>query len=69
MPNVHHLTGDKHASEPDQTLRAFRSVDAGAGPNIGCLGMQMVPVSPSCAMRVGDKITVLSTGDHVYIKQ
>ncbi|RFU28288.1 hypothetical protein B7463_g8052, partial [Scytalidium lignicola] len=68
MPNVNQITGERHASEPDRTLRSFRSVDVGAGPNIGCLGMQMVPISQKSIMKVGDKINVLKTGNHVYIK-
>lgn len=69
MPNVDQVTGEKHASEPDRTLRAVRAVDGGAGPNIGCLGMQMVPISKDSALRVGDEITVLEIGEHCYMKQ
>ncbi|CZT43864.1 related to MOSC domain protein [Rhynchosporium secalis] len=69
MPNVDQVTGERHPSEPDQTLRSFRAVDAGTGPNIGCLGMQMVPVAKESSLRVGDEITVLEFGEHEYIKQ
>lgn len=69
MPNVDQITGEKHASEPDRTLRSFRAVDEGTGPNIGCLGMQMVPISRESALRVGDEITVLEVGEHCYVKQ
>jgi len=69
MPNVDQVTGEKHASEPDRTLRSFRAVDEGTGPNIGCLGMQMVPISRESALRVGDEITVLEVGEHCYVKQ
>lgn len=69
MPNVDNLTGEVHPSEPDKTLRSFRAVDPGTGPNIGCLGMQMVPIAREGALRVGDEITVLEVGEHVYIKQ
>jgi hypothetical protein len=31
--------------------------------------MQMVPISRESAMRVGDEVTVLETGEHYYIKQ
>ena len=68
LPNVDQVTGEKHPSEPDRTLRSFRAVDEGAGPNVGCLGMQMVPVSKESALRVGDEITVLETGEHAIIK-
>ncbi|KAI0388768.1 hypothetical protein F5Y17DRAFT_451656 [Xylariaceae sp. FL0594] len=43
MPNVHPVTGERHAREPDRSLRALRAVDAGA-PNMGCLGMQLTPL-------------------------
>ncbi|KAH8804997.1 MOSC domain-containing protein [Xylogone sp. PMI_703] len=69
LPNVDQVTGERHSSEPDRTLRAFRSVDVGAGSNTGCLGMQMVPISQRSVVKVGDEISVLSTGEHVYIKQ
>ncbi|CAG8952385.1 hypothetical protein HYFRA_00001132 [Hymenoscyphus fraxineus] len=69
MPNVDQVTGERHPSEPDRTLRSFRDVDAGAGPNIGCLGVQMVPISKESALRVGDEVTVLETGEHHYIHQ
>lgn len=35
----------------------------------GCLGMQLVPISKESALRVGDEVTVLEVGEHVYIKQ
>jgi uncharacterized protein YcbX len=69
MPNVDQVTGDRHPSEPDHTLRAFRAVDPGTGPNVGCLGMQMVPLAKESALRVGDEITVLYVGEHHYVKQ
>jgi uncharacterized protein YcbX len=68
LPNVDQFTGQKHASEPDKTLRSFRAVDEGAGPHVGCLGVQMVPISKESAIRVGDEITVLESGEHHYIK-
>jgi uncharacterized protein YcbX len=69
MPNVDQKTGEKHPTEPDRTLRSFRAVDEGAGQNMGCLGMQLVPISKEGALRVGDEITVLEVGEHVYVKQ
>lgn len=68
LPNVDPATGEKHASEPDHTLRSYRAVDPGAGPNKGCLGMQMVPISKDSALRVGDEITVLEFGEHAVEK-
>jgi uncharacterized protein YcbX len=69
MPNVDPVTAEVHPSEPDKTLRSFRDVDPGTGPNIGCLGMQLVPIAREGALRVGDEITVLEVGEHVYMKQ
>ncbi|TAQ84083.1 hypothetical protein B7494_g7593 [Chlorociboria aeruginascens] len=65
MPNVDQENGERHPSEPDKTLRSFRNVDEGTGPNIGCLGMQMVPVAKEGSLRVGDEITVLEVGEHL----
>ncbi|PQE14299.1 MOSC domain-containing protein [Rutstroemia sp. NJR-2017a WRK4] len=69
MPNVDQVTGERHPSEPDRTIRSFRAVDEGAGRNTGCLGMQLVPCAKESALRVGDEITVLETGSHCYIPQ
>lgn len=69
MPNVDQITGERHVSEPDKTIRTFRNVDEGAGPNIGCLGMQLVPIGRESSLRVGDEIIVLQVGEHHYIKQ
>ena len=68
LPNVNPITGDKHPSEPDKTLRSFRCIDEGAGNN-ACLGMQMVPALERSVIKVGDKIKVLDTGEHYYMKQ
>jgi uncharacterized protein YcbX len=65
LPSVDPTTGEKRATEPDRTLRPTQAVGAGAGPNPGCLGMQMVPLSKESALRVGDEITVLSMAEHV----
>ena len=63
------VTGERHPTEPDRTLRSFRNVDAGAGDLVGCLGMQMVPIKQENTIRVGDELTVLETGEHFYLKQ
>ncbi|TGO32843.1 hypothetical protein BHYA_0285g00120 [Botrytis hyacinthi] len=68
MPNVNQETGVRHPSEPDKTLRTFRAIDEGAGKNLGCLGMQLVPTTKDGALRVGDEITVLEVGEHHYQK-
>ena len=68
MPNIDQITGNRHAAEPDQTLRRERRVDPGC-PQYGVLGMQMVPISKESQIRVGDEITVLEVGEHVYIPQ
>ncbi|KAI2253166.1 hypothetical protein LOZ10_006215 [Ophidiomyces ophidiicola] len=46
LPNVDPETGERHAVEPDKTLRTTRDIDAGAVGK-GCLGMMLVPVSKS----------------------
>lgn len=68
LPNVDPISGERHPSEPDRTLRKFRNVDAG-GPQYGFFGMQMVPASVEGSIRVGDAIEVLETGNHRYIPQ
>lgn len=42
LPNVDPDSGDRHATEPDKTMRSFRRIDQG-DPNKACLGMQLVP--------------------------
>lgn len=44
LPNVDPDTGERHAVEPDKTLRGTRVIDAGAKG--GCLGMMLVPSRP-----------------------
>ncbi|MCJ1285283.1 hypothetical protein MMC26_004623 [Xylographa opegraphella] len=68
LPNVHPTSGVKHPAEPDRTLKSYRRIDAGS-PKDACLGMQMVPASPICSIRVGDDIEVLRTGEHIYAPQ
>lgn len=68
MLNVDNANGEKHASEPERTIRSFRNVDSGV-PNAGCLGMQLVPLSKTSEMKCGDEVTALDHGEHVYIKQ
>ncbi|MCJ1456004.1 hypothetical protein MMC28_006361 [Mycoblastus sanguinarius] len=68
LPNVNPATGKRHASEPNRTLKSFRCIDEG-DPRNACLGMQMVPAIQDSKIKVGDTITVLETGEHLYIKQ
>lgn len=68
LPNVNPLTGKRHGSEPNRTLKDFRCIDAG-DPKNACLGMQMVPALQESQIQVGDEIQVLKTGEHLYIKQ
>ena len=68
LPNVNPITGKRHGSEPNRTLKAFRCIDAG-DPKNACLGMQMVPALEYSEIRVGDKIQVMEIGEHLYIKQ
>ncbi|KAL5348169.1 hypothetical protein ACLOAV_006649 [Pseudogymnoascus australis] len=69
LPNVDPASGEVHASEPDRTLRRLRNVDVGAGKYVGCLGMQVVPISKESVMDVGDEVVPLEYGEHVYINQ
>ncbi|KAL9117211.1 MAG: hypothetical protein Q9187_006258 [Circinaria calcarea] len=68
LPNTDQITGLKHQTEPDRTLKSFRCIDKGAGKD-ACMGMQMVPASEESHIEVGDQIEVLETGEHFYIKQ
>lgn len=52
--------------EPDRTMRSYRNIDPGS-PNNACLGMQLVPADEVSTLRVGDKLVVHETGEHVYI--
>lgn len=69
LPNVDPTSAEVHASEPDRTLRRLRNVDAGAGKYVGCLGMQVVPISKKSVVDVGDEVVPLEYGEHVYINQ
>lgn len=67
LPNVNPITGERR-DEPNKTLKRFRKVDQG-DPKNACLGMQMVPaVNNKRSMAVGDEITVLEVGEHLYVK-
>ena len=68
LPNNNPITGKRHGSEPNRTLKDFRRIDAG-DPKNACLGMQMVSASVESHIRVGDDVKVLETGEHLYIKQ
>lgn len=69
LPNVDPDTAQRHPSEPDKTLKAFRCIDEG-DPLNACLGMQMVPANNKrFRISVGDSITVLERGKHIYIKR
>lgn len=69
LPNVDPETGDRHAVEPDKTLKSFRCIDDG-DPLNACLGLQLVPAeSQPFQIRVGDQIEVLERGEHHYIRQ
>ena len=76
MPNVDQDTGIRHRSEPDNALRKYRDVDAGA-PKKGCLGMQLCPLferkgtasATESWIAVGMAVDVLERGEHRYVKQ
>ncbi|KAF8243324.1 hypothetical protein K440DRAFT_562141 [Wilcoxina mikolae CBS 423.85] len=69
LPNVNPITGEKHPQEPDQTMRKYRNIDAGA-KNKACLGMQVVPArhGDGVAMSVGDEVVVTETGEHFFME-
>ncbi|CAG8075873.1 unnamed protein product [Penicillium olsonii] len=67
LPNVDPDSGDRHKAEPDKTLKSYRRIDEG-DPTNACLGMQLVPSKGEFILRVGDKLDVLETGLHQYIK-
>lgn len=52
--------------EPDQTMRSYRNIDAGS-PKNACLGMQLVAADEFGTLKVGDRLVVHETGDHLYI--
>ena len=68
LPNTNQITGVKHPSEPDKTLKSFRCIDQGLEKD-ACLGMQMVPALEDSYIKIEDQIEVLETGEHFYIKQ
>ncbi|KAK5117911.1 hypothetical protein LTR85_008685 [Meristemomyces frigidus] len=67
LPNVDPDTGVRDRNEPYTTLGKTRKVDEGAYPN-PCLGMQMIPRFQVGAIKVGDRVEVLETGEHCYEK-
>lgn len=67
LPNVDPDTGERDKVEPDRTLKEYRRIDEGDRTN-ACLGLQLVPAVENCCIAVGDKVRVLETGKHRYIK-
>ncbi|KAF3910186.1 hypothetical protein ABW21_db0201195 [Orbilia brochopaga] len=66
VPNNDPDTGERNRNEPDVTLRARRNIDPGA-PNLGCMGMHMVPFKKDGAVNVGDLIDVKErTEEHCF---
>ncbi|KAA8901679.1 hypothetical protein TRICI_006044 [Trichomonascus ciferrii] len=51
--------------EPLKTMQKFRRIDPGL-KYTPCFGMNLVQVDSHSKVRVGDKLTVLSTGEHYY---
>ena len=68
LPNTDQITGEKHRKEPDNVLRSYRKIDEGVSAH-ACLGMQMVPMTESSNIKVGDIIEVLEIGKHFYMMQ
>ncbi len=54
LPNVDPLTGTRHLSEPDKTLKSFRCIDRGDERN-AALGLQLVPARPGRDHREGEE--------------
>ncbi|KAK4544068.1 hypothetical protein LTR36_004566 [Oleoguttula mirabilis] len=67
LPNVDPDTGVKDRNEPYTTLGKTRKIDEGAYPS-PCLGMQIIPRFQVGAIKVGDRVDVLETGEHCYEK-
>lgn len=59
LPNVDPDTGERHAVEPDKTLRGTRVIDAGGKG--GCLGMMLVPSRPGKSTLITDLRSLLGT--------
>jgi uncharacterized protein YcbX len=69
LPNVDPDSPDRHAVQPDKTLRAFRCIDKGS-PKNASLGLMLVPLEQEGAtLKVGQGIVVLERGEHHFIKQ
>jgi len=66
LPNTDQDTGVKHPAEPDKTMKKYRNIDKGSPMN-ACMGLQLVPKEQEAVVSVGDKLEVLTTGDHLYI--
>jgi uncharacterized protein YcbX len=66
LPNIEQETGERHPVEPNRVLRSFRIVDKGV--NCACFGMMMVPWGEG-VVRVGDEVSVLGVGEHLYLRQ
>ncbi|SMQ50220.1 unnamed protein product [Zymoseptoria tritici ST99CH_1A5] len=67
LPNVDPETGLRDREEPFMTLERKRQVDDGAKPH-AVLGLSMIPLFERGWLRVGEKVEVLETGEHVYEK-
>ena len=63
LPNVDPETAVLDKNEPLSTLRSYRVIDEGS--KNACLGMQVTPLSEG-EVSVGDKISVLETGEHYF---
>ncbi|KAL7950304.1 hypothetical protein V8C42DRAFT_195410 [Trichoderma barbatum] len=74
LPNVDPATGIRHKVEPDNSLRKYRNIDAGA-PKSGCFGMQLTPMFSKTgdpedlelSLEVGMEIKVLQRGQHLAL--
>lgn len=55
----------ERSHEPLKTLQTFRRIDPGL-KYTPCFGMNLVQIDSHSKVRVGDKLTVLSRGDHHF---
>ncbi|KAK4629533.1 Mitochondrial amidoxime reducing component 2 [Fulvia fulva] len=67
LANVDQQTGVQDRKEPFKTLKRTRQVDEGAKPH-PCFGLSMMPLFQRGVVRVGDRIEIIETGEHIYEK-
>lgn len=66
LPNVDPETAIADRYHPSNTMLKYRVIDGGS--KNACLGMQVTPLVEG-KIKVGDKIEVLETGEHFFLKE